>query len=286
MKKKPAQPEERFGHIPTNNQVKRTNVLTLDPVDVNPNSYKSLIEVLRAIRLKADIIMYGGKTRYWVIIYCDGLPHSLILNLIESFYVCQICKAEVLGSDEIQKHIDEFHKGEQVDFLREFSWILLKSGGGHYESNLLKSFYELNWIPFMSKLCSIWGFETEPAQKTAKACHDHHKSIQMLQLLHIGTLLQLVEPYVLECKDNNLIPTPEDYLYRYAPQRETEPNYKYMLEQVCTYAQGIFSYHAGTRRNNSKLIEDEQLITSPLFHGRSHGKYQDIEMYEGRNYAF
>ena len=46
--------------------------------------------------------------------------------------------------------------------------MLLKRAGRHFEMNSMKSFFELNWEPFLSKLCYLMGYKTDAAQFVAK----------------------------------------------------------------------------------------------------------------------
>lgn len=41
-------------------------------------------------------------------------------------------------------------------------------GAGHFEMNAVKAFFELNWIPYLEKMCELMGFNTENAKHFAK----------------------------------------------------------------------------------------------------------------------
>lgn len=127
-------------------------MILLDPVFVNPNSTESMILILRYIGQKAHISKYmkpdeqtNATKRYWTFICCDGLPHALVRRLIEEYFICSICKDGLLGVDDAQKHAERNHPKKNPSFYKEFDWIYLVTGEGHYEMNLLKSFMELNW---------------------------------------------------------------------------------------------------------------------------------------------
>lgn len=62
--------------------------------------------------------------------------------------------------------------------------------------NLIKSFFELNWSPFMEALCEKMGFTSESAKHYAKGCKDHHKSWHLMMVFHAASLRELVTPFV------------------------------------------------------------------------------------------
>ena len=161
--------------------------------------------------------------------------------------------------------------------LREFDWALLHTGDGHYEMNLLKSFFELNWDICLKQLAQKMGWVSEMALKSAKNCYDNHKTWQMFQIFYYGTLMELVLPYVRKCITESLKPDADGFLI-YAADRKSDPNFTYMFEMVTRYCQGILNFRIGIRKNNAKLIESAKMMTRNLFHGRNHPKYQEIEL--------
>ncbi|CAG2184636.1 unnamed protein product [Mytilus edulis] len=60
----------------------------------------------------------------------------------------------------------------------------------------------------------------------------------------------------------------------------SNPNFTYMMDQVCRFSQGIINFRMATRRNYSDLIKSAKYMTKELFHGRSHPKYQVIEIFD------
>ena len=58
------------------------------------------------------------------------------------------------------------------------------------------------------------------------------------------------------------------------------PNFLYMYLMVTRYTQGLLNFRMGVRRNNSQLIQSAKYMTKELFHGRSHPKYQQIEIHD------
>lgn len=51
-------------------------MIILDPIYANPNSFETIAMVLRQIGLENGIYRYGGTMRHWTFVVCDGLPHT------------------------------------------------------------------------------------------------------------------------------------------------------------------------------------------------------------------
>jgi hypothetical protein len=238
--------------------------------------------VLRKIGKECGITRYGGTKRQWIVVVSDGLPYTLGLTVVKETKVCNVCHKSFLGDVELQQHFTKTHPSESVLFYHEFDWVILKSGGGHYEMNMVKSFFELNWVPFLSEYVKLFGFKTDRAQNYAKACKDYHKSWFMLLSFHIGSINELVLDYVRDCMKTGTTPTAEHFIS--VNKIGKSPNYLYLQEQVFTYSQSILNMRMGTRRNNVPLILAAKHKGKGLFHGRSHDKYQMIELYESLYY--
>ncbi|CAG2242694.1 unnamed protein product [Mytilus edulis] len=215
----------RFGHVEHFHQTSEIPVFVMDPVFVNPNSIDNLKLVLRHLGKTAGIKRYGGEERDWVIVCCK-----------EAF----------------DSHKKEHPDVQEVKFVREFDWILLKTGDGHYEMNLMKSFVELNWDVFMRILVNRMGWTSEAAMKAAKMCYDNHKTWQLILTFHLGTLQELILPYVRKC----LIETDENTLTE-------SPTASGFLQFVKT---------------KPFLVQSSKFMSKGLFHGRVHPRYQQIEM--------
>ncbi len=276
MQKHNALTEETYGYVPHNHPTDPPKVLLFDPVNVNPNSYENIKKVLRHIGKVAGVKRYGGTKREFEVVCMDGLPYSMVIHLAKNYISCGVCHMGFMSTGELNQHAQSRHNGENISTYREFNWVVPKCGDGHYEMNLFKSFFELNWNVTMSQLCHLMGWKTDKAQKAAKACSDNHKTWQLLLTFYFGTLMELVRPYVLNCKQENRAATPEGFI-SYAKQRH-DPNFRYMFEMTLRYCQGIINLRVGIRRNNSKLIQSAKHMTKELFHGRVHPRYQDLEI--------
>jgi hypothetical protein len=271
---------ERYNHIDSHMPDHPIKLKLSDPAFVNPNSYKNVSLVLNKIGKECGIHRYGGDKRNWTIVCCDGLPYNLLMRIIQDTRTCSICNKPFMG-DELSKHFKATHPGQKLTFFMEYDWVVLKIGGGHYEMNMTKSFFELNWIPFMSELCYLMGFKSDPAQAAAKKCSDNHKSWKLLLIFHSGTMRELVLPYVRECLCNDIEPTAGGFLNDFFKKEMINaPTYQYMGEQVMTYVQAIINFRMGIRRNNSLLVQSAKFKGASLFHGRNHSTYQKIELYD------
>ena len=276
---------DRYENIPSSHTGKAYNIQILDPVFVNPNSPSNIAKVLRHIGQSTGVTRYpGGTDRSWTMVCCDGLPFTMMKTLCEEFLVCQLCHGEFVGTSDFLKHAAEAHDTltvTEVPYIREFDWVLPVVGDGHYEMNLMKSFVELNWDVFMNDLVKRMGWRSEAAQQSARKCYDNHKTWQLIMVFHLATLQELVLPYVRECIEGQVEPSPEDFFGHFCPKKcESSHTFAYYLEMVCRYSQGILNFRMAVRRNNAKLLQAARFMTKELFHGRNHPKYQEIEIYK------
>ncbi|CAG2197472.1 unnamed protein product [Mytilus edulis] len=273
----------QFSHITSYHDGKHEVVLS-DPVFCNPNSIATVARVLKKIGEENGIIKYGGTKRHWTFVCCDGLPYMIIKKLKEEAVVCAIegCGKSFLSMDNYSNHTTEIHPTVQRRFVFEFDWLYVRIGSGHYEMNLIKGFFALNWIPVLENLCQTMGFESDSAKNFAKSCKDHHKSWRLLLIFHLGTLQELVLPYVRHSMLTNKKPDAKGFL-KYSSENYTSssyPNFTYMVDQVCKYSQGIINFRMANRRNNADLLKSAKYMTKEIFHGRNHPKYQMIELYD------
>lgn len=79
-----------------------------------------------------------------------------------------------------EEHQNQHPDEENLRHIREFDWVMIHTGDGHYEMNLMKSFVELNWDGFMAVLAKRMGWTSEAALKAAKHCYDNHKTWQLV----------------------------------------------------------------------------------------------------------
>lgn len=74
---------ERYDHVQSGHKGKKELILS-DPVFCNPNSFDTVARVLRQI----GIYQYGGNSRHWTHVCCDGVPYLICKKLKEEAVVC------------------------------------------------------------------------------------------------------------------------------------------------------------------------------------------------------
>ncbi|KAJ8017459.1 hypothetical protein HOLleu_45119 [Holothuria leucospilota] len=258
-----------------------------DPVFVNPNSFETVKEVFLEIGKDFKVAKYTNSSeeskREWLLVVCDGVPYTIGQKVVKETFRCPQCGAVIFGKDSFEEHCMASHNSEKqnMEYPLEFDWVHLKIGYGHYEMNMLRSFFSLNWDVMVKDLAFAMGFRTENAQRYAKNGSDHHKSWELLCILYEGTLDELLYPYVTSCLESGEVPTPTGYLEW--SQGVKSPKYQYLQEQILTYVQGILNFRKGVRYNDKDMILAGKYKHAPVFHARNHPKYQLIELNEARN---
>ena len=147
--------------------------------------------------------------------------------------------------------------------------------------NALKAFFELNWVPYLSRMTYLMGYKSDSAQYTAKKCSDHHQSWEFLLIFFFGSLRELITLYVRNEIESN---TDEDKrsfnvegFLAFTKNMDQCPNYIHLLSQVMNYAFAVINFRMALRRNNLKLAQSAMYKLSDLFYGRIHPFYQLIE---------
>ena len=128
----------------------------------------------------------------------DGLPLGITRNIINNTMYCSSCKVSFESLQLFKTHVEETHEGETIPEVREFDWVILRVGKLHLEMNALKAFVDLNWDVWFAALAEEMGFKSEGAQRVAKSCADHHKSMELWQIALKGTTDELLLSYVWE----------------------------------------------------------------------------------------
>lgn len=275
--------QERFKHVKSGHKGK-SEVIVGEPVFQNPNSTEAVATVLRHIGKENGIKRYHGKSRVWTFVCCDGRPHSLFQNIKENALVCRACGCKCPTPTEYQKHHMEKHPGMSQLAFKEFDWIYLRIGAGHLEMNVIRAFFELNWVPFLKKMCEILGFKTERAQAFAKTCKDHHLAWQLLLIFHTAATRELVLPYVRACIRMNETPSTSGYMQYFKTNQAANPNHSYLHTQVFRFSQAIINLRMAIRKNNATLAHSAKFHTKELFWGRVHPHYRNIELFDTIQY--
>ena len=247
---------------------------------MNPNSYENIKTVLRNIGEECGISRYCDNPteadRQWILTVCDGLPMSLIINLIHDSLICGHCKEAVTAS-ALTKHYKDNHHGMERVITWEFDWLLPRLGSGHYEMQMVKTFFDIMWVPSLHALCYVMGFQSDTALASAKRCANHHKAWKLLLMYFIGTMKELVRPYVIKCISENTQPSPDAY-FSYAGEKDEV--YQQHFEMVFRFAISIIMFRMAIRRNNHHLAWSAKFKFRELIHARNHPKYQLLEIYD------
>ena len=297
--------------------VKKADVRLMEPCFVNPNSHEALRVLLRAIGTSAGLSQYGGNKRKWLPIECDGLPNVLVRSVVHNAQVKAFAEAKTAAGipdveglpiaairDELAARglRKTLSKGERVEVLRnrlrssieadissgrvtvparppgEFDWVVLKSGGLHWEMKPVQSVIEVLW-PFVYKaFVESQGYTTERQQEWAKAAKDHHRSFDELSCFIDGTFDELLRPYVA----SNDSPTPDGF-YQWASQFSKNLSFSWLLELTTRCAFGVVVYRFGLRHNKPDLCMLGRRAVSPLLHARQHPNYQLIDVRDERD---
>ena len=120
--------------------------------------------------------------------------------------------------------------------------------------NSIKAFFELNWVPFLSKLCYLMGYKTDAAQFAVKNCKDQHQAWELLLVFFFGSLRELIVLYIRARlqKRNDGDLSVEEFL-SFSSEMKSCPNYIYMYSQITNYTFVMINFHMALRRNNLKL---------------------------------
>ncbi|CAC5389991.1 unnamed protein product [Mytilus coruscus] len=275
----------RFEHVKTNHKEK-TDLVMGKPVFVNPNSNDSVALVLRQIGINSGIMKYNGQDRHWTFVCCDGRPHSLYHKILDECIICCYCQNSFMSRKLYREHHKINHANLIPSFAKEFDWLYLRIGLGHYEMNVIKSFFELNWTPYLESMCELLNFTTDNAKTFAKTCKDHHVAWQLLLVFHTTAMKEMVLPFVRKMILSKESPTPETYLTFYKEVLSNNPRWKNLHLQVFRFSQAIINLRMGVRRNNSDLVHSAKFHLKELFYGRSHPHYQNIELFDTLQYHF
>lgn len=147
--------------------------------------------------------------------------------------------------------------------------------------NMAKSLTSLYWDVFMCDLAKELGFNSEAAQKFVKKCSDHHKTMSILKVAHLGFWYELLVPYVRSRLASGTPLSVNDFLYDWLVKVGwTQPNYRYIFNTTWTYLMGINLLHVGVRRNNAEYIRAGHMAFAPLFHRNGVSKYALIDLHD------
>lgn len=276
-------------HVTCNHAPSGVKISVSDPVFVNPNSVKTVTEVLRRVGHTAHVTRYGfcgESSREWISVTMDGLPFLIVVKVIEQTFICIACAKDVPSADCVSFYGKEWddhlkachHEDESVERVQEFDWVVLRIGPLHVEMNMVKTLFSVNWEVFISSLAKELGSTTDSALNYAKGAKNHHHAMTMLNIMEKGNWSELLIPYVRDRIGSNYELSVNDYLYHWLPTVRNS-NYLYLFEQTWLYIGSIRMYHIGVRRNNSAYVNSGQTGFAPMFSFKPFtSKYQLIEL--------
>ena len=243
-----------------------------EPDFVNPNSFQSIIQVIQNIGVRAGITQYGGNSREWLLIECDGLPYNTLRDIISNVWRCTECINCFYEVSSFQDH--KCYILHNAIAVREFGWLIPVRGLLHLEMIFCRSFMKLNWDVFTSAFANELGFKSPKAQEYIKKGSDHHKLWHFMEIIYVSLTLELVVPYVKYALNLKEIPSTEEY-WSWCNSLEC-PNYIYMQEMTLTYLHSLMLLRSGVRKSNAIAVQDSVAKLSHLIFNRNHPIYQNI----------
>ena len=247
-----------------------------EPDFINPNSYRTITQVVQNIGVRAGLRQYDGNAREWLLVECDGLPCRILRDIICNVFRCTICNDCFYGTATYEEHkCFILHKHKSV---REFGWVVPVNGLLHFEMNFARSFMKLNWKVFCSLVGYELGFRSPKAQEFLKKGFDHHKTWQFLEIIYVILSLELVTPYVKYCLAERKKAFTEGY-WEWCNDI-IDPNYVYIQHMVMTYLHALMMLRLGVRKSNAGAITDAKAKLSGLIFGGNHPIYQNLMYYE------
>lgn len=283
VKEKFSECYDEFQHVPSNHIDHPVNIVTSDPVFINPNSPNALKEVLRRVGIAAKVRRYhpnDPNARQWLNVTMDGLPYLVCRRVVNDVFLCTECGEEVM-EESVNEHCIKVHQGQKCSAVKEFDWVVLRIGKLHLEMNMARHFIDLNWDVFVSKLASELGFVSDAAQKFVKKGSDHHKTMSILKVAHIGLWKELLFPYIRDRLDSGSAMSVNDYLYDWMPNVGWKnATYRYIFGMTWTYLMALWVFRMGIRRNNAAYVRAGQMTFATVFHRNAVSKYALIDLYD------
>jgi hypothetical protein len=235
----------------------------MEPDARNPSSRDSVASVLREIAAEMGVEWYGGERKF-LIVCCDGLPYSRIIDLLLLKNHCTMCNKEC----NIAEHEDAR--------ICEFDWCLPVIGVGHEEKNMLRCFAHITWNIFYRDLTEVLGL-SDKASEALKDAKDHHKAYEALLVSVYGLAAELVYPYVRQCRNESKSPTPADFARHVQTTGLSE---RLLHEIIFKYGVSLLALRIATRTQSPGLLISARETFSTLFFVGSHRIYQRIEAFD------
>ena len=143
-------------------------------------------DVIESFGIKVRIKKYGTGNRKWLMLECDALPHNIIWDVIENVFWCWKCFNCYCSFETFKDH--KCFGLNKVIEPHEFGWVLPVIGLLHLKMNAAWAFTKLNWDIFTSSLRATLGFIFLKAQVYIQKGSDHHKLWHFLEICPLASL--------------------------------------------------------------------------------------------------
>lgn len=219
----------------------------VESIMLNPNSYKNIESILMEMKIIAEI----GKSRQWVFLGCDGPPY---------------CLSERIINREVER----------------FDFAAMVPGLGHLHMNQQKTLFKiLDEIMLEPLGKDVLNFISPNAYQFFINAKDTHKSWQAVQVLLLGTTLELIRQY-----KRDILPekgSPFEFLEWLSVHENT--TLKMLGNIILTYVFAIYLFKLGVRNNDCQLITAARLKFDDLFYAFNHPIYREVEYRDLKNRA-
>lgn len=258
--------EDLYGAIPSGFPDScKTEPIIGEILDMNPNSYDTISRVLVNIMKEAGV----GTVREWVRVGFDGVPYRLAEDLIQNVVQCARCD-DIFDSSskkKIKNH-SEHCVAEDHELKKIFQNLLLVTGSGHMEKNLILAIFTFLKDIMLGEVASKLGFRSPNAQKFIFGCGNHHVSWQICQILEQSIGLEIMYEYVQWCRSNGTDPTHLDFL-KFEMYSVENKNHHMLYEIHRHLLLAVKCFRSGMRRNNSDYkIAGRQHLTPIMYFGK------------------
>ena len=120
-----------------------------------------------------------------------------------------------------------------------------------FEINAACSFLKRNWSVFISTIGSQIGFQSSKAESYFLKGPDHHKTWQLLEIMHVAKSLELVHSYAKGALESKAYSICDGY-WEWCEQL-LDLNFVYLQHMTTTYVHALLILRSGVRKCNSAL---------------------------------
>ena len=198
-------------------------------------------------------------------------------------FSCPQCNVDIETENAFTIHLADQHADagaldESLEKFKTFNNLLLISGLGHLEMNIVKCPFTILWDVGLEALAKLLGFKSPIALLHCKKASDHHKSWTILTIFFNGLMDELMLPYIKQCREGTTEPNVMDF--EKLVQNATHPNYNFLHGMIFGPVLGLMLFRTGIRFNDNQLIQASRLEMNKIFYGKKHPNYQAIELKE------